>query len=184
MRFFYYLLLFTGLVVINAACQSNKNKAVQVGDNAFIHDNKVYKIIDNQVTMLQDMDNDTIAKSSILEPKMKMFERDTLDFIKKGASALLTGVYRGDQFYFTLRIDGFNNLREDYHSGGLTINLKDQYGFNLHSIEAGVGDFVRIVNENDETRYFSYDGTTQMNSHIFRAIDDYSISSSLRNSPF
>ena len=184
MRFLNYILVFAGLFVISSACQSNKNKAVQVGDNAFIHDNKVYKIIDNQVTLLQDMENDTIAKSSILEPKMKMFQPDTLDFIKEGARAFLTGVYRGDQFYFTLRIGGFNNLREDYHSGGLTINLKDQYGFNLHSIEAGVDDFVRVVNENDETRFFSYDGKTQMNSHIFRAIDDYSISSSLGKSIF
>lgn len=183
MKFFYFLLLFAGLGVISTACQSNKNKAVQVGDNAFIHDNKVYKIIDNQITLLQDMDKDTIAKSSILEPKMKMFERDTLNFIKEGARAGLVGVYRGDQFYFTLRINGFDNLREDYR-GSLTINLKDQYGFNLHSIEAGVGDFVRVVNDKGQTRYFSYDGTTQMNSHIFRAIDDYGISSSLQKSAY
>ncbi len=163
-----------------SSCSSEKTETIQVGENTFVHQEKVFRIIDNEITELGDLMSDSITKSSVLNPKIKDYSNIGLDYIKNGASSNLTAVYRGDILYFKMELEGLNDLREKYNGGGLSINFLDEYDFQIHSTNVEMNELIRIVGANNETLMFQYNGKTQMSSEVYKAISTYSISSFLR----
>ncbi|MCB0501530.1 MAG: hypothetical protein KDD32_02520 [Bacteroidetes bacterium] len=162
------------------SCINPSSKTVQIGENTFVHNDKVYRIIDNQITELGNMESDSITKSTVLNPNLKFYGEYDLDYVKRGASTDMSAVYRGDVLYFKLDVEGLNDLHDNYYGGGLTINFLDDYNFQIHSIFIEISDLTRIVDSNNSTLHFEYNGKTQMSAEVYKAISDYSVSSSLR----
>lgn len=160
------------------SCGNNAN-TTQVGENTFVHRDKVYRIIDNEITELGTLDSDSIAKSTVLDPKLKNYNDYALDFVAQGAYTQMTAVYRGDVLYFNLRVNGLNNLRDKYRGGNLTINFVDEYGFQIGSTEIAVNELIRILGSDKETLRFEYNGRSKMSSEMYKSIFTYSVSSSL-----
>jgi hypothetical protein len=163
------------------SCSDIKTETILIGENTFVHQEKVFRIIDNEITELGNLKSESITKSAVLNPKLKDYGTIELDYVlKEGASTDLMAVYRGDVLYFKMDLNGMNDLREKYSGGGLTINFLDEYGFQLHSTTVEMSELIRIVGYNNETMNFEYNGKTQMSSEVYRAISSYSVSSFLR----
>ena len=110
------------LFALLASCDLPDKNTVRIGENTFIHNEIVYRIIDNEITELGTLKSDTITKSMVLSPRLKNYGSNSLDFVKIGAHTQLTAVYRGDILYFNFRLSGLNDLREKYRDGHLTIS--------------------------------------------------------------
>lgn len=174
------LILGVSMIALLTSCEEMEPKTTQVGENTFVHNAKVFRIIDNEITELGNLKTDTITKSTVLNPRLKDYGKHDLNYVKKGASSDLTAVYRGDVLYFKMKIQGLNNLRDKYIGGGLSINFLDKYGFQIHRTNVELNELVRIVGPNNETRHFEYNGKTKMSSEVYKAISIYSVSSFLR----
>ncbi len=174
------IILISILIAILSSCTGGKNDTIQVGENTFVHQEKVFRIIDNEITELGNLEVDTITKSTVLNPKIKNYGTKELDYVKVGASANLKAVYRGDLLYFKMDLEGLNDLRKRYDGGGISINFLDKFGFQIHSTTIKMNELIRIVGDNNETIKFQYNGKTQMSSEVYKAISVYSISSFLR----
>lgn len=174
------IVLLLSVIILFTSCGKTKKETIQVGENTFVHQKKVYRIIDNEITELGNLKADTITKSTVLNPRLKNYGSIDLDYIQKGTSSYLTAVYRGDILYFKMNIEGLNNLREKYRSGGVVINFLDEYNFQIHSTEVEINELIRIIGYNNETLKFQYNGKTHMSSEVYRAISSYSISSFLK----
>ncbi len=170
------------IAVITAliSCSDMKTETIQIGENTFVHQEKVFRIIDNEITELGNLKSDSITKSAVLNPKLKDYGTFELDYVIEGASTDLMAVYRGDVLYFKMDLKGMNDLREKYSGGGLAINFLDEYGFQIHSTTVEMSELIRIVGYNNETMNFEYNGKTQMSSEVYRAIASYSVTSFLR----
>lgn len=168
-----------GFISILISCSDKGTETTQIGENTFVHHEKVYRIIDNEITELGNLKSDSISKSTVLNPKHKNYGSIDLDYVKRGASTDLTAVYRGDVLYFKMNLEGMNDLRKEYNGGGLSINFLDKYGFQIHSSTVEMNELIRIVEDNNITIRFEYNGKTNMSSEVYRAISDYSISSFL-----
>jgi hypothetical protein len=166
---------------LSVSC-NNSPGAIPIADNTFVHNETVYKVIDNEITELANLDNDSISKSEVLNPNLKSYGVTSLGFVKPGASADLKAVYRGDQLFFKLRLEGINDLRSSYSGGGFSINLTDEYDFQLHTIPVDKNEMIAIVDKNGDPTYFEYNGKAQMSSEVYKAIKDFSVSSYLRKS--
>lgn len=151
-----------------------------VGDNTFVHDNKVYRIIDSEITELGNLQKDIFTRSEVLNSKLRDFGENKMDFVKAGAYTSLNAVYRGDILYFKLELYKLNDLRSNYRSGGLTINFLDEFGFILHETYVANSDMMRIIGFNNETDHFEFNGKSQMSSEVYSSITNYSVSSSLQ----
>lgn len=160
------------------ACQS---KDTQIAENTFIHNNKIYKVIDNEVREIGDLNSDTIKKFAALKPRQRDFGINKLDFFRIGAYTELVALYRGSNLYYNLKLNGLNDLRTTYSSGGqLTIQFLDEYGFILHSTAIPVTEFTNVVDDNKKTEYFMYSGQTEMSTEINSAIKSYDVTVSLQ----
>lgn len=173
---------FIVLAIFFVSVSCNNSGAIPIADNTFVHNERVYKVIDNEITELANLDNDSISKSEVLNPNLKSYGETSLGFVKQGASAELKAVYRGDQLFYKLRLVGINDLRSSYSSGGLSINLIDEYNFQLHTLPIDKNQMIAVVDENGDTSYFEYNGKVQMSSEVYKAIENFSISSYLRKS--
>lgn len=167
------------LLIFITACRQ-KVETIQIGENTFVHQEKVFRVIENQITELGNLNSDSLAKSTVLSQKLKDFGRYNMDYVKPGAATLLSGVYRGDIFYFRAEVFGLNDLTERYSGGGLTFDFLDEFGFQIQTITVLQNELTRIVGDNDKTLYFQYYGKTQMSSEVYRSLASYSVSSSLR----
>ena len=170
----------TILLILTAVQFSCRHDTIHIGDNTFVHNEKVYRVIDNQITDLGTLDSDSIVKSIVINSVLRDFGKNTMDYVRKGAYSELRAVYRGDILYFKIGIYGLNDIRERYSGGALIVNLQDTYGFQIHTFPVQISELTRIVGENDKTLYYEYNGKTQMSSEVNQAISAYSVASSLR----
>ncbi|MEQ8474795.1 hypothetical protein [Fulvivirga sp.] len=171
MRIFIYLAL-----IVLIACE----KTTMVGNNTFVHDSKVYRVIDTEIMELGNLKTDIFTRSEVLNSSLREFDKKNMDFVKDGAYTNLSAVYRGDILYFKLDLYGLNSLRSNYRGGGLTINFLDDYGFILHDTYIEMTNMVRIIGANNETNNFEFNGKSQMSSEVYTSIVSYSVSSSLQ----
>lgn len=168
-------ILYCLLVVIIFFTGCDDDKAVQVGENTFVYNGNVYKLIDNELTRLSE-----IESSDSIKPKLREFGNASISFVKEGASAQINGLYRGNYFYFKLRILGLNDLREKYAMGQFIIEFTDEYGYVLHSTPILVSDLIGIIGDNSKIQYYEYNGKTEMNPNIFNVIKTFSVSSTVK----
>lgn len=170
--------LFYAASILLISC--NNSGAIPIAENTFVHNERVYKVIDNELTELADLDEDSISKSEVLNPNLKDYGKRDLSFVKNGAYVLLSGVYRGDQLFCKLELHGINDLRNSYSSGGFSINLMDEYDFQLNTIPIDKKEMTQIIGGDGEVSHFEYNGKLQMSSEVYKAIKSYSVSSYLR----
>ena len=156
-------------------------ETTQVGENTFVYKTKVYKIVDNEVTIIGDLKSDSIRKFQVHQPVKREFGESSLSFVKEGATATLDALYRGNFLYFNLFILDFNDLRTNYTSGEFTIQFADEYGFIIHTTEIPTNQLTGMIgNDNETIVAFTYNGKTEMSSDIYKAIKRYSVSSSVK----
>jgi hypothetical protein len=165
------------LLVAISIYSCNNSEAIPIADNTFVLNNRVYTVINNEITELADLEEDTIPKT--LKPDLKTFGETSIAFVKTGASTELSGVYRGNVLFVKMELYGMNDLREKYSGNGLSVNLKDEYGFNLKTINIDKGEMIRVIGVDNKTSHFVYNGGIPLNAEVYKAIEDYDISSSL-----
>lgn len=170
------VIFFSLLVLIVFGC----TKTVQIGENTFVHNRNVYRVIDNEVTKLGSLRSDSISQSIVLNQELKDYGFRSLNYIREDASSNLSAVYRGDVLYFKFELFGLNDLRKKYTGGGVSINFLDKYGFEIHSTTIEMSELTRILGSDNETLNYEYNGKTKMSSEVYRAIKEYSVSYSLR----
>src|ERR1700744_5535664 len=163
-------------VLLLSACKNN----VQIGENTFIHEDKIYKIIDNEPREIGDLSTGNIKKFEVFKPKQRDFGNSSLSFVKQGATTSLKALYRGNYLYYSLRVEGLNDLRDNYSPGMLTIEFIDEYGFIMHSTEVASSDLVGLVGEDNKPQAFVYNGRTEMSVDINAAIKSYNVVASIK----
>jgi len=176
MKTFTITFLALSLLLFNSCSNSN----TQIGENTFIHDHKIYKIIDNELREIGDLNATDIKKFEVSKPSQRDLGTKSVGQIKKGASASLKALYRGNFLYYTLRINDLNDLRENYKDGDLNIVFIDQYGFVLHSTTINAHDLIGELGSNGGVTSFFYNGKTEMSIEINSAIKDFEITSSIK----
>jgi len=169
----------TTLFLLSCTLISCANNNTQIAENTFIHNDKVYKIIDNELREIGDLGAKDIKKFEVLKPKQRDMGEYSLAFVKQGANANLKALYRGNFLYFSLKIYGINDLQDNFRGGALSIQFRDEYGFILHSTNMSVSDLVKVVNDQGSVEYFVYNGKTEMSTDINSAIYSFDVSSSI-----
>jgi hypothetical protein len=162
--------LFAGII---SACGSKET--TQIAENTFVHNEKVFKIVGNEVSQIGDLSTEI----EITKPTKKNLGNSSLSFIKAGAATKLEGLYRGNILYFKLNIIGLNDLRE-YNGGVFTVNFKDEFDFILQQTIIPSNELTSILDGNNQISYYEYNGKTEMSTEINKAIKTYDISSSVR----
>lgn len=168
------------LVSYTVITSCSSKTPTQIAENTFIQDNKIYKVIDNEVREIADLNADNIKKFEVSKPKQRDLGVSTLSFVKQGAETSLKALYRGNYLYYSLKITGINDLRENYSDGRFSIEFVDEFGFILHSTEVSTGELTRIMDSNGSVQYFEYNGKTEMSTEINSAIKTYNMTASLR----
>lgn len=163
--------LFAGLI---SACGGKET--TQIAENTFVHKDKVYKIVGNELSQIGDLSSDI----EITKPTKKSLGIADISFIQKGATTKLETLYRGNVLYFKLYITGINDLKDNYTNGVFTINLKDEFDFIIHQIIIPTNELTRILDGNNQVSYFEYNGKTEMSTEINKSIKSYDISSSVK----
>jgi hypothetical protein len=157
----------------------------QIGDNTFIHNDKVYKLVDNEIKEIGDLNANNIKKFEVFRPSLRDLGSYSLSYVKTGATATMKTLYRGNNLYYKFFLLGINDLKENYGRGGsFTISFLDEHGFRLYSTEIPMSDMVGIVGEDRKPRFFEYDGKTEMSTDISSAIKSFDIESSVHESRF
>jgi hypothetical protein len=169
------------IAVLALSSSSCANNNTQIAENTFVHGNKIYKIIDNELREIGDLGSNDIKKFEVSKPKQRDLGTSSLSFIKKDASTSLKALYRGSFLYYSLEVDGLNDLRENYDTGQFTIEFVDEFGFILHSTTIPTNEIVRIVDDNGNVHHLIYNGKTEMSTEINSAIKGYSVTASLRH---
>lgn len=167
-----------GLFFVLVGCRNNPT--VQIAENTFIHDSKVYKLIDNELTEVADLNTKQIRKFEVLKPKEKNLGRRYLSYIREGVFAKVDALYRGNYLYFKLSLDGINDLKENFLPGKFTLEFIDEFGFLLHSTEIMTSDLIGMIGENREIDHYEYSGKTEMSTDINAAIKTFSVSSTVK----
>lgn len=172
------ILRLTFISVILTSCGSNNT--TQIAENTFVFNEKVYKIIDNEITLLGDLNKDTIREFQVYKPEKRTFEDVSLSFIKNGAYAKLDGLYRGNYLYFNLYILGFHDLKDNYKSGIFTLYFTDEFGFIVHSTQIPTSELTGMLGENNvDIIAYTYNGKTEMSKDIYNALKTYGLSSTV-----
>lgn len=169
----------TTLFLLSCTLISCANNNTQIAENTFVHNDKVYKIIDNELREIGDLSAKDIKKLEVLKPKQRDMGEFSLAFVRQGASANLKTLYRGNYLYFSLKIYGLNDLQESFRGGALSIQFRDEYGFILHSTGISLNDLIKVVNDQGNAEYFVYNGKTEMSTDINSAINSFDVSSSI-----
>ena len=159
----------------------DSNRTTQIGDNTFVYKTKVYKIVDNEITVIGDLKSDSIRKFQVQQPIKKEFGKGDLTYVKQGAYATLDALYRGNTLYFNLHIFGINDLKDNYAPGQFTIRFIDEFDFIIHSTEVPTNELTGLIGDDNKTiEAFRYNGKTEMSSDIYKAIKSYSVSSTVK----
>lgn len=173
--------IFAPLMVVLSSCANNNT---QIAENTFIHGDKIYKLIDNELREIGDLNAKEIKKFEISKPKQRDLGLASLNFVKKGAYTTLKALYRGNFLYYALKVQGLNDLRDNYQPGRITIEFIDEFGFILHSTEIPVSDLTAIVGDDGKPAEFVYNGKTEMSTEINAAIKSYDVTAGIRRKSF
>jgi hypothetical protein len=169
-----YIICFVGLAL------SSCNHDTQIGENTFVHEGKIYKVIDNELREIGDLSGKEIKKFEVSKPNQKDFGTSSLSFVKPGASTALKALYRGNYLYYTLSVEGINDLRDSYNTGTLTIEFVDEFGFIMHSTEIPTGELTGLLGDDGKYDGFVYHGKTEMSTEINTAITSYNVTASIK----
>jgi hypothetical protein len=171
--------LLSSLIFLLCSCSSSDT--TQVAENTFVYKTKVYKIVDNELTIVGDLKSDSIRKFQVRKPIKREFGEYPITYIKAGASCKLNALYRGNILYFNLYIVGLNDLKDDYNPGVFTITFEDEFDFIIHSTEIPTNELTGQVGDDNQTVLaYRYSGKTEMSNDIYKAIKKYSVSSSVK----
>jgi len=179
MKPFNLIVSILGVITIFSSC--NSTPTTMVADNTFVHGSKVYKIIDNEIRELGDLNSDTIKKFQVFKAKTRDFGTQNLTFVKPGAKIALKVLYRGNYLYYSITLLGFNDIKSNYSTGQFTLNFLDDYGFILHSIDIPLNDLVGSVDNNNKIQFYQCTGKTEMSTDINSAIKTYEVNSSIHS---
>lgn len=163
--------LFAGLI---SACGGKET--TQIAENTFVHKEKVYKIVGNELTEIADLSLG-IKTSKLTKKDMGNVD---ISYIKDSATTKLETLYRGNILYFTLYIIGINDLKDNYSPGEITVCFKDEFNFFVHQTTIPTNELIKVVDPNNQIMYFEYNGKTEMSAEINQAIKRYNITSSIR----
>jgi hypothetical protein len=152
---------------------------ISIGNDMFVHDHKVFKIIDNELREIGDLNSSEIKKFEVSKPVQRDLGIQQVGNLKAGASVGLKTLYRGNFLYYTLKIEGLNDLRENFNLGTINIEFVDEYGFILHSTAIAITDLVGEIDNNGKVMYFTYNGKTEMSTDISVAIKGYAVASTI-----
>lgn len=86
--------IFLTSLLASIICSCNNSEAIPISETTFVLNDRVYSVIDNEITELANLKEDTISKT--FKPDHKVFGEASLDFVKNGASTELSGVFRGN----------------------------------------------------------------------------------------
>lgn len=161
-------------------CSCSNSNTTQIAENTFVYKSKVFKLVDNELTEVANLDAKEIRKFEVLKPTKKDFGNCDLSFVKAGVTAKLNGLYRGNTLYFKLSLFGINDLKETYAPGTFIIHFADEFGFILHTTEIPTNELTALVDDNHTISYFEYNGKTEMSTDINNAIKDFSVSSTVK----
>lgn len=171
---------YTGLLFISILYSCKSKEATQIAENTFVYNAKVYKIVDNEISFICDLESDTIKKFQVSIPKLQSFGKGDLGYIKENAYTEMEALYRGATLYYKIKIEGLNDLKEDFTPGSLIIEFNDSHGFIIHSATLLTSDLIGQMNNERQVQGYEYDGKTEMSSEIYKAIIGYSVSSSVK----
>lgn len=163
------------LIVMAILTSCNDDRTTQVGEGTFVHGNKVYKLVDNELTQIADLDSKDTSK-----PQRKAFGNISISYVKAGASADLNVLYRAGILYFKLNLKGINDLKDNYSYGEFTIQFSDEFGFILQTTPVQINELIGMVGEDNKIQGFEYNGKTPMTSTIYNAIKMFSVSSTVK----
>lgn len=171
-----YTFLLIALMFLASSCSND----VQIGDNTFVHKGKIYKVIDNELREIGDLSAKEIRKFEVSKPQQKDFGSSSLSFVKPGTYTTLKALYRGNFLYYSLKVEGINDMRDSYGSGTLTIEFVDEFGFIMHSTAVPTGELVAMLGEDGKPHAFVYNGKTEMSTEINAAIKSYEVAAALK----
>lgn len=163
-------------LLIGLITSCGNKETTQIAENTFVHNEKVYKIVGNELSQIGDLS----SEFEISKPTKKDLGVADISYIQKGATTKLSTLSRGNFLYFKLYIIGINDLTENYSNGVITINFKDEFDFILHQAEIPANELTRVMDGNSKVSYFEYNGKTEMSTEINKSIKSYDISSSVR----
>ncbi|MEO7482304.1 MAG: hypothetical protein ABIT81_00995 [Ferruginibacter sp.] len=176
----YYRLSICTLISFFVVSGCSNDKSIQIAENTFIHDSKVYKLIDNELVEVADMNSKKIRKLEILKPEPKSLGNASLSYIKEGAEAKVQGLYRGNKLYFKIKLEGINDLKENYTPGKFDIDFEDSLGFIIHTTEILTSDLTGIIGYDDKISHYLYNGKTEMSTEINSSIASITIGSTVK----
>ena len=172
-------LLFAVLLAVQTF-MSCHNKATQVAENTFVYNGKVYKLVDNELTWVADLSDKSIRKFEVMKPHHDSLKTADLSFVKSGARATMETLYRGNFLYFKLKVEGINDLRENFYPGEFDVDFEDEYGFILHSTEIPTNELTAVLDYDNKVNYFEYNGKTEMSTEISTSIKSFSVRSTVK----
>ena len=150
--------------------------AVRLDDDTFSYKNKVYRVVDNEVLLLNKLDGDIKEFSITRVDSFRDMGEESLSFIKKEARISLKIMYRGSLLYYSITLYGFQ--KDLYKYGGvIAINFYDKHGFILCREVIAKNAFSARVGLEDEVKYHLSQGRIEMSSGLYEAIDRYIVSS-------
>ncbi len=166
-------------ILFLTSCSSKET--TQVAEGTFVHGSKVYKIVDNELSEIGDLNSDSIRKFQVTEPVKREFGDDDIYFVKDGASVSLDALYRGNTLYYNFYLSGLNDLKDSYESGHFIVQFLDEHGFILHSTTIPTNELTATVQGAEKTVVgYSTNGKTEMSSDIYKAIQNYTVSSTVK----
>ncbi len=166
------IILITLIAGLLSACGGKET--TQIGENTFVHNEKVFKIVGNEVSQIGDLSTEI----ELTKPIKQNLGTASLSYIKADATTKLESLYRGNILYFKLNIFGLNDLR-NYNSGVFTVDFKDEFDFILHQTVIPANELTSVLDDNNQISYFEYNGKTEMSSEINKAIKSYSVGSNV-----
>jgi hypothetical protein len=173
-------LLIPFFIGCNGDSNVNVRKAVAIGENTFVYNGKLYKLSNNELLQISNLDSSHIRKLEISKPSLKDLGEASLNYIKKDASVKIASVYRGNYLYFRLLLHGINDLMEDYYPGKFTVEFLDEYGFVINSVDFLTSELVGNMGEDGAIHAFEYNGKMEINIEAEAAISKCSVSSTVK----
>ncbi|SCW88351.1 hypothetical protein [Mucilaginibacter sp. NFR10] len=171
-----HMAILSAIAIAGSSCRPNYTS---VGENTFIHDDKVYRVIGNEVKEIGDMSSTDIPKLSSSKPQLISLKDNSLNFIKRGAYCNIKALFRNGNLYYTFKLFGINDLSDNYLPGRLTVDFIDEYGFVLHSAIINTTEMTKNLDDSGNTSFYSYTGKVDISEAVTTAIKTYSVSASL-----
>ncbi|HEY1872074.1 MAG TPA: hypothetical protein VGG71_13515 [Chitinophagaceae bacterium] len=163
--------------------EANKNdnaisNPIPVGENSFVYDNKVYKIINNELLQIGNLNDTSIRKLRISSSELKDLGKSSLSYIKPNGEAMISSVYRGNFLYFKFLLTGIDDLKTNYKPGTFSVQFMDEFGFTIFSKEISTNEMIANVSDG-EIAYFEYDGKIELSLDAQASITTFNVSSNV-----